>query len=1195
MSSVPELLMNLDMTKLRERFNKLPENVRNEEANSNPLIYTDKTQMVDLLTRQQKVENINRGTFTNKIGKHLNNAHTKQAFNGKDIIVTLDLKSDKAKSIRNIGKYPLTEDAAKDDVDRIIRESFQYFKNIKLRMRKEIFYKVYHDVRTTWSSTKQTVVSSSDYDIDSLFERLTSISRIDGSENSSNVVYLAIKSVQVEIHNYQPLAGSSFIELPDRIKNKKACINIQNDDKKCFLWSVIAGLYPAAKNVHRLTTYKKHEDVFNMQNIEYPVKVRDIDRFERQNPVSINVFALDDNNKVYPLRITKSKENKLVNLLLISNAANQHYVLIKNFSRLMSDYNKNACKKHFCMYCLHAYSSERLLLEHNNNCGEVQKISYPESGSKLEFKNHRHKLPVPFVIYCDFESILKNSDGVLHEHECCGFAYKVVCKDDPRRTKQTVVYRGEDAAYKFLQAMIKERSKIIEILKTTNVPMKLSGNELDNFKQAKICHICEKKLTKGQAVKDHCHFTGKYRGAAHSRCNLDYNNINNNKLFIPVVFHNLKGYDSHFIIKELHRFEINPRDRMDISVIPNNMERFISFSLFTRNKLRFIDSFAFMASSLAKLTANLEPDDFSYINDEFDNDISLLTKKGIYPYEYMNSFDKFTKTRLPKQEKFYSKLTDSNITDEEYEHAQMVFVKYECKHLGDYHDLYLKTDVLLLTCVFEKFRAVCLENYELDCLHYYTSPGLSWDAMLRMTGVKLDLITDPDMFLFFEKGIRGGISTITHRYAKANNKYLSNYNNTKRSTYISYLDANNLYGWSMSQNLPIDGFKWSSEDEYYKCKDTDGIGFALEVNLEYPKDLHQLHNDYPLAPERVKVDKSMLSDYNLQFNNKSFTEKLIPNLYDKKKYILHYKNLELYLSLGLKLTRIHRVIQFNESKWLAKYISFNTEKRKKAQNAFEKDFYKLMNNSVFGKTMENLRKRTKVELTTEEIRRNKLVNKPNFKRMEIYRENYVGVELGVTTIKMEKPIYCGFSILDLSKYLMYDFHYNVIKKDFPSGQSKLLMTDTDSLCYELETGDLYEYYKRNKNYFDLSEFSRRDIFDGSNKKVIGKFKDESPNKQIIKFCGLRSKMYAMVYEDANETKKCKGVKKSVVTKDINFNDYKKVLKTTKKNMVSIVNIRSKSHNVNTVEESKVCLSAYDDKRYLLNDGIKSYAYGNISY
>ncbi|KAG1651860.1 hypothetical protein GQR58_026696 [Nymphon striatum] len=579
-----------------------------------------------------------------------------------------------------------------------------------------------------------------------------------------------------------------------------------------------------------------------------------------------------------------------------------------------------------------------------------------------------------------------------------------------------------------------------------------------------------------------------------------------------------------------------------------------------------------MASSLDSLVKNIQ----KHENLEKHCSGNVLLRKGVYPYDYMDSLAKLDETSLPPKNAFYSKLNDSNISDDDYKHAQSVWNIFKMKSMRDYHDIYLKTDVLHLADVFENFRDVCLQNYILDPAWYYTAPGLAWDAALKITGVELELLSDPDMLLFIEKGIRGGISMISHRYGKANNKYMD-YDKDKPTKHLTYLDANNLYGWAMNKPLPTHGFEWMNENELDSWKDHSCI---LEVDLDYPNKLHDLHNDYPLAPESVKVNK---------------VAKLIPNLNNKTKYIIHYENLKLYESLGMKIIKVHRGIKFQESPWLKKYIDLNTNLRSKATNDFEKDFFKLMNNSVFGKTMENIRNRVDIQLVNNEKKARKLAAKPNFKHCNIFDENLIAMHMKKTKLVFNKPVYLGLCILDLSKTLMYDFHYNYIKKKYGE-KAKLLFTDTDSLAYEIETEDFYKDISNDvSKIFDTSNFPKdhpSGIETGVNKKVVGMFKDEAGGKIIDQFVGLRAKLYSYKMFEGVEEKKCKGIKRSVVKKNIDFEDYKRCLFDQKDQNRKMNVIRSYGHNLYTEEVNKIALSANDDKRVILDDGIHTLAYGH---
>ena len=419
----------------------------------------------------------------------------------------------------------------------------------------------------------------------------------------------------------------------------------------------------------------------------------------------------------------------------------------------------------------------------------------------------------------------------------------------------------------------------------------------------------------------------------------------------------------------------------------------------------------FMAGSLNLLTNNLVKDGrkLSGFEDYSEEQYKLLIRKGVYPYEYMTNWDKFKETQLTLKESFYSKLNMSGISDKDYEHAQKVWSVFDMTNLGEYHDLYLKTDVILLSNVFESFGNECLLHHGLDPAHFYTTPGLAWQAALKKTGVKLEFLTDPDMLLMFECGIQGGITQAVHRYTKANNKYMGEkFNPDENTSFLQYLDANNLYGWAMNQPLPTGGFKWVNDLTPNQIAKLENKGYLLEVDVKYPKELHDSHNELPFMCKKMKINR---------------VEKLVPNLYDKKKYVIHIRALVQALKHRLILEKVHRIIEFNQSTWLKPYIDFNMELRTKAKNDFEKDFFKLMNNAVFGKTMENIRKHKDIKLVTNKKAYLKNVMKPNFKSGVLYGENLMGCEMGKIKVVMNKPVYLGQAILDLSKIVMYEFHY----------------------------------------------------------------------------------------------------------------------------------------------------------------------------
>ena len=1051
--------------------------------------------------------------------------------------------------------------------------------------------------------------------VDEIEEEIQKVEQAEGS----GWVFLEVENLTLHTDIWDPIKASSYIDLPKELKNKNAIINMKNEDNdKCFLWCVLRALNPKDNHPERIDKdLKSKEDTLNMSGITYPVELKNIKRFEKQNPdISISVLGYSKNERIYPLRISEytkaKKENERKNniiLLLIKNGNNSHYCLVKNLSALLtSQVNSHKGKFYFCLNCLNGYDNPEKLEKHKEYCSEEEsiKINMPPPESYIKFKNYLYSERAPFAIYADFESIVKpletckpdpNKSYTLkyQKHEPVSFVYYIKSFNESVYKSKLRSYVKEneedpDTIDVFIN-WLEEDVKIISEL--GNEKMVITEEEEQQFKQASNCWICHKKLNLEDRVRDHCHYTGRYRGAAHNICNLKYSKPNN----ISVFFHNLTGYDSHLFIKKLNT------TMGTIDCIPNNEENYISFSKTiisgeykNKNgemknkyfKIIFKDSMKFLKSSVEALVNNLPKDGFNNLEKYFTTEqVKLLKQKGFFPYDYMDSIEKLKDTKPPPPQAFYSKLTGKGINNYNYNHVLNVWKTWKMKTLKEYLELYNISDVLLLADVFENFRDICLKNYGLDPVYYYTAPGLAWDACLKITGVNLELLSDVDKLLMIEKGIRGGISIISNRYGKANNKYMKDFNKKEPSKYLMYVDANNLYGWAMSQKLPVHSFKWMTNKEIENIFNNQIVQVwektpcILEVDLTYPEELHDLHNDYPLCPERVECDKGV--------------KKLIPNLRDKNNYVVHYKTLMQYLRLGMKLKKIHRGIKFIECDFLKPYINMNTNLRTQAKSNFEKDFFKLMNNSVFGKTMENIRNRVNIKLVDTGEQFKKLASKPNYESRKIFNKNLVSVHMKKTSLTMNKPVYLGMSILDLSKTLMFDFHYKYIKPKY-GNKAKLLFTDTDSFLYEIQTEDFYKDISGDvKDRFDTSDYPEghpSGIPTGINKKVLGMFKDEAAGKNIKEFVGLRAKLYSYKMDEGKENKRCKGIKKAVVEKSIRHEDYKTCLETGKEQLRRQNIIRSYEHTLYTEEVNKVALSAADDKRYLLKDSFDTLAWGH---
>ncbi|XP_073972888.1 uncharacterized protein [Rhodnius prolixus] len=891
----------------------------------------------------------------------------------------------------------------------------------------------------------------------------------------------SIDSIVIRLTKYRPLGGRGYIPLPKEIADKKAIINIRNSDDYCFKYAILCG---QLKKPEYLTLYKKLNHCYNFDNISFPTPLKDIARFEKDNNVSINVYSLTEQNLVYPLSI--SSNNKSVehfDLLLLTSEENNnslHYSLINDLSRLVSSQLSNhhgggvvICKRCFKTFnrdyrTVDGKTGEERLKAHQLFCNQHEpcRISMPLPCEQLQFTNYHHKQHIPIVIYADFESLLLPIDGApgnsstswsrqTHKHQICSVGAKVVSSLANYQQKDIFLYTGDDAVEKFME-YLHSVVKDVEVLYKTIIPMKeLTTQQCEDFANATHCGMCEGVFNGlDKKAHHHDHLTGEFVCAAHVNCNLNFQLPN----FLPVYIHNLSGYDAHPIILSLG---VDPGE---VKVIPNSKEKYISFSKKFSDCpsiwLRFLDTYKFLPDSLEHLINNLT--EYPQMEKQFpDNERrALLLRKGVYPYTYLTSMEKMADRSLPPKQYFFNDLTDEHISDSDYQHAQKVWSTFHIETLKEYTELYLTTDIILLSDIFEQFRKVCESIYYIDPSWYFTTPGLAFDACLKCTKVKLDLLTDYDKLLMIESGIRGGITSCVTRYAKANNPYIPGYDATQPTNYILYIDVNNLYGFAMIQHLPFGGFEWvnggeggGGEDfDITAIPDNSDIGYILEVDLHIPTHLHDYFAQFPPLPHHQN-------------------KKLYTTLEDKHHYVIHYRNLKQALSMGVVLKKVHRMLKFNQSPWLKPYIELNTSLRKAARNDFEKDFYKLMNNSVFGKCIENKRKRLNIKIVTSEQALLKLSKRANFKDRTIFNENVIAVHLQQESIHFDRPIYVGFSILELSKHYMYHFHYQVMLKYYSPKALTLLYSDTDSYIYKIETNDVYDDLITLKTHFDTSNYA----------------------------------------------------------------------------------------------------------------------------
>ena len=633
---------------------------------------------------------------------------------------------------------------------------------------------------------------------------------------------------------------------------------------------------------------------------------------------------------------------------------------------------------------------------------------------------------------------------------------------------------------------------------------------------------------------------------------------------------------------------------MRLSALSESNQKFKTFSV---NSLVITDTFAHLPSSLDKLLKDLSIEKKKNLRSLCSTmeQFELVQQKLLIPYEKMTSFEWFSQPISTNKDDYYSNLYDKSAADEDMQTLRKVMKAFNLRTNREIHDLYLRVDVMGLADVFEAYRDLSISDYKLDPAAFIGTPSFGWAAMLKMTNVQLDLLSDVDMYTFFEKAKRGGVSMAATRHAKANNPLVDGYDPEKQESYIWYGDANNLYGHSMSQKLPQSNFQWGDADTFDPLADWSGSeGAFAEVDLEYPAHLHDLHSNLPLAPENIAITTNMLSATQKKMCGGKLppgNHKLTPHFYERKNYILHAENLKYYKEMGLEIKKVHRVVYFTQSAWLKPWIDFNTSKRAVAKSDFEKNYYKLMNNATFGKTMQDVRGRTKVYFCTSKSNYEKHTGRPSYNyTMEFGSENFRILFEKATEVELDQPIYAGASILDLSKLVMYKFHYGVFQPKFGLENVELLMTDTDSLMYLVRTKDFYEQlHNISDTHLDTSDYPMdHPLHSKENLKKIGYFKDETNGVPISEACCLRAKLYH--FSEAKDHRKCKGVKKSAATK-LTGEDYVAALHGKDK-LVSFQSFRSYNHRVYTETIQKKALSGFDDKRFMCEDRVHTRPHGH---
>ena len=923
----------------------------------------------------------------------------------------------------------------------------------------------------------------------------------------------------------------------------------------------------------------------------------------------------------------------------------QHFLYINNLSKFVSvlNYRRQKDKKFVCQNCLHTLSTEQALDNHQQLCflKKPQKVNTPDAGSKLKFKSFQNTVKVPLFGVADFETTMKECTNEKDTNTT-----KYLCSQEAT-TASIVLVSSKGVLLEQLvfsepnNSLISRFYKELEILherwlpKLNDVPdpPKLTQAQKRSHYAATRCYLCNEEFgddfdPKLRRAIDHSHSSlddGRYLGPAHAYCNV--NRPYENK--IDIFMHNLKGFDGNFIIQGLSDIKVIRHMRQNgfqISALPDNTEHFKTFTLYN---FRFLDSFAFLGASLQKLVEELGANYAFPLMQQMrykkirakDIDLKLLTRKSIYPYEFATSYEQLKNCkRFPRQDTFFSRLTQKGVDDADYSHGKNMFKLFKCSNMLSYTEVYCLVDSILLAEVMRNYRDTTYEEFGLDPCHYISSPQLSFDIMLRETKVELELMHDNDMLNFIESSLRGGLSYVNERYVRLSDDFDPNTSNE----FLCYWDANNLYGFTMLDYLPTGNYTWLSQDEisqldWREQRDKQSRGFILEVDLSVPQELHDFFESNPVASERFAPTFGQMSTYSqntlLQNYAKSAyiceekvgADKLCGTLLPKKHYVVHYSNLRLFLELGIKLDCVHRVLSFEQSPFLKDYVLKITSKRMNATSDAMKTHYKLLINSLYGKFIQAVRNYMDCTFVMSRTMLNRHAHDRRFDHFKILGEGCVVFFSKKKEVLLDKAYIVGFSILDKSKYHMTNLYYNHFLKHLGGHENcSVVMSDTDSFLLRVQNLTKNVALQRLKPIMDFSNYPEEHfLYDKSRCQHPGFCKDENKGNHIIEVVALRSKLYntrviAGEFCDRSKfkqpTPKIKGIAKSAASK-IGMDPFRKALgllgdNTDTTHRCTTYTIRAKNFHVSTIEQLKLALCPYDNKRYILNCGIHSLPYGH---
>jgi hypothetical protein len=1051
----------------------------------------------------------------------------------------------------------------------------------------------------------------------------------------SGLTIVGYHSIELRVLKVRGNAGGTYMPTPKKLLGTRWCVNVDSPDDRCFMWAILASQHCVANNPGRHQNYVGFIDEYDWSDVGFPATPDDIRMFEENNPrmPPIHVFEYDAEEPRRPffnlsrmylsIKSAADTVQQPIVLLCISKSEmkvndsgesevvrKQHYVWCKYPHQLFRYREENAGR--YCWVHRREYASDEAYAQHLKDCDgmEMTQYCFPQKGAILQFERYRHLTQCPIVYYCDIECI--QPEG---EHIPCMFGVFVKSLNESLIPSSYMCFSGANCLQDGLKEMFAHAKRARDLLGSTAYGIIAAAAQRDpRFDYEVIegapCCVCERPLdviTTAKGVRKtryrHCVniASGEYIGRAHQKCCVDWQRVQ-----FPAYHHNGRGYDHHHIIVELFK----QRRSLDF-VIAQNMEK---LTCMDSGPLRFVDSLQHLACSLERAVGDLSAsagftfDILAEHNRAPRSVLAKLCQKQPFPYEWFTSWESLQHEGMVEPRYFRSCLHPS-ASDEEIEkdHAWALDIYTQCDHrtMQEFMALYLETDVLLLAEVMEWYRADSMSrNGGLDPAWYITAPSLALDEVLLHSKEKIELLHEEqeDMFNMILGGIRGGIVQAVLRDVS-----------TTKDAEVRYFDANSLYPWAMQQALPVGEFVWHtiSLEELLSVPDDAEYGYFAEIDCTTHAAMHDYFDDLPPCPHKAEARPSPAAmSYGVDIGGDFGNDKLIVDFSPKTDYCVHYRLLKVWMKHRMLHTiTIKRALRFRQKPFVKGFIDMNVRVRAEAKGrpGVQNNCKRKMN-SVFGKWMENVFKREAIafmsNIETVEGGFLAAASKPNLKMWNTFGEGadqFTGFAYYAENVVLNKPIFIGAAVLDISKALMYDAFYT-LKGEIPT--VKLVYMDTDSLVLQIPTGGTNADVQLAKTRFG-SMIDSSGLPDSSPLKEVGRgrdkipgfFKDELGGQSISRFICLRAKTYC--YEkNGKSVMKCKGVPGESVEAEtmipLGMADFHRALHGAATVRTTAYAIRSRDHAVHTVALQRDALSGYDDKRWICNDRIHTHAHGHCA-